>query len=84
MDDEPYTASLVPKIDEYGQLVVPPSGAITYSKGAAIFGMLEAYWEAGRAGSFQVKPHNNILLMCYIRTWFVMPKACVEVLGYLC
>lgn len=49
-DLEPFTAALVTDPDS----ILQPNGQITYSKGASIMLMLQSFFEAGKAGSFQV------------------------------
>ena len=52
-DDEPLTSAMVP--EAAAQLRLFPSGAVEYSKGAAVLRMLQSFWDAGRPGSFQVR-----------------------------
>ena len=56
-DDEPLTSALVPATAAQPRLL--PSGAVEYSKGAAVLRMLQSFWEAGRPGSFQVRDRRQ-------------------------
>jgi hypothetical protein len=53
-DEDAQLAALVPKLDFRGTALQTTTPRTTYSKGAALLGMLEAYWEALLPNSFQV------------------------------
>lgn len=51
-DDEPLTAPLVPNLSVESPFL--PSGQVTYSKGASVLHMLQAFLDAQQPGTFQV------------------------------
>lgn len=60
-DEDADLAPLVPQLDTKGVALQTSTPRNTYSKGAALLGMLEAYWEALLPNSFQVCGGSNLI-----------------------
>jgi hypothetical protein len=84
-DDDPDRAALVPQLNASGTAVLQFTGRIAYSKGAALLGMLEAYWEALTPGSFRVRalsgPLSTARALCVCSSPALPLRVCIALWG---